>query len=106
MRRDAAFPDNNSPIDTFSNADGNHSSSFSGVEQAFDSESMDNRSEDGSGRSPHGSPPGRSTAESPSQVLSDPHFEKSSEGDAETDRYRSSQCLVFMSDAMGRPMFV
>ncbi|KAK4752700.1 hypothetical protein SAY87_021498 [Trapa incisa] len=84
--RDAASPDSSSPIDAFSDADGKHSSSFSGLEQGFDSESMYNHSEDGSGRSPHGSPLGRGTAKSPSQLFSDPHFEKSSEGDAETHR--------------------
>lgn len=87
MQRDAASPDNSSPTDSFSNADGKHSSSFSVAEQAFDSESMYNHSEDGSGRSPHGSPLGRTTPESPSRVFVDPHFEKSSEGDAETHRY-------------------
>ncbi|PKI55101.1 epidermal growth factor receptor substrate 15-like 1 [Punica granatum] len=86
VQRNVASPENGSPADLFSNDDGKHSSPFSGVEQAFDSESLYNNSEDGSGRSPHGSPLGRTTPESPSRAFSDPHFEKSSEGDADTHR--------------------
>lgn len=86
VQGDAASPDYSSPTDSFSNADGNHSRPFNGVEQAFDSESTYEHGEDGSGRSPDGSSLGKTTPDSPSQVFSDPHFEKSPDGDAETHR--------------------
>ena len=60
---------------------------FSASERALESESAYTHSEDESARSPHGSPAGRNSLESPSQQFSDDHFGKSTEADAETHRY-------------------
>lgn len=89
-RKDA---DNGSLTESASNiAEENHPDLFN-TEHAFEDDQSTfnyNHSEDGSVRSPRGSPLARTTSESPSQIFSDPHFE-TSEGDAETHRY----CSIF-----------
>ncbi|XP_044510291.1 epidermal growth factor receptor substrate 15-like [Mangifera indica] len=55
-------------------------------EHVLESESTYTHSEDDLARSPHGSPAGRSTLESPSKEFSDGPFDRSTEADAETHR--------------------
>lgn len=78
-----ASPDRNSTPDSSSFADGKSRNG----EHAFDSESAFTHGEDEYGRSPNGSPAGRTAQESPSHEFSDVHYGKSSEADAETHGY-------------------
>lgn len=86
-QRGKASPDGSLTPDSSSYVDEKAANLFSAGERALESESAYTHSEDESARSPHGSPAGRNSLESPSQQFSDDHFGKSTEADAETHRY-------------------
>ncbi|EOY15307.1 Calcium ion binding protein, putative isoform 1 [Theobroma cacao] len=85
-QRGKASPDGSLTPDSSSYVDEKAANLFSAGERALESESAYTHSEDESARSPHGSPAGRNSLESPSQQFSDDHFGKSTEADAETHR--------------------
>lgn len=96
------FPDDNS-VGSPVNANGKQENSTNGDYTVQDESYA--HSEDDLGRSPHDSPAGKSTVESPSQEFSNAHFRKSFEADAETHRYLFSLSLslarLLQDDEMG-----
>lgn len=71
--------DYNSTPDSSSNANGKTGHSFSNINRGLENESLYSHSEDGSARSPYGSPAAKTPLESPSHDFSDAGFEKSPE---------------------------
>ncbi|KAE9586670.1 hypothetical protein Lal_00004540 [Lupinus albus] len=80
---DQSFPDDHS-VGSPVKANGKHENSTNG-DYTVEDESSYAHSEDDLGRSPHDSPAGKTTVESP-EGFSNDHFRKSIEADAETNR--------------------
>lgn len=98
-KEEKASADEGLTADSSSNADSKSEKPNNTGEHFHDAESpFDARSEDGSARSPLGSPTGRSTLESPSQEFRESHFGKSFDSSPrakETQRYGNDNGLIF-----------